>query len=563
YQMISIQREIQAKYPTLDKKAFIDFLKKIIHEDKINAFLEENSHLTGFEFVDAILEHFNFDVVISQNQIQNIPTSGSVVIIANHPLGALDGLMLLKTIGNIRKDVKIVANDFLSQFKQLDSLLLKVNNFNSTQTKEDIKAIHDELKSGHAVIIFPCGEVSRAGLKGIEDTKWYKGFLTFALNSKSPILPIHIKAKNSWLFYAVSAINKKISTLLLSNEMFNKQNKKAIITIGELVPYESIPQNIKKKELVNIFKKHLYAISKSKSILSTQKAIAHPESRQAILEELKSAVTLGATNDGKKIYLYSYSDDSTILKEIGRLRELSFRKVGEGVNKKRDTDKYDKYYDHIILWDEKELEIVGSYRIGNSNNIMLKHGQSGFYTATLFEYTPDFIPYLKDSIELGRSFVQPKYWGTRALDYLWYGIGAYLKNNRNIRYMFGAVSLSSNFPPIAKDLIINYYSYYYGCENNLVNPTNPYKYSNNIDEINTIFSYTDKKNDFKILKSALNDVGFVVPTLYKQYSELCEDGGVKFLGFNTDEKFGNCIDGFILVDVNTIKTPQRNRYINN
>jgi putative hemolysin len=561
--MISIQREIQAKYSTLDKKAFIDFLKKIIHEDKINAFLEENSHLTGFEFVDAILEHFNFDVVISQNQIQNIPTSGSVVIIANHPLGALDGLMLLKTIGNIRKDVKIVANDFLTQFKQLDSLLLKVNNFNSTQTKDDIKAIHDELKSGHAVIIFPCGEVSRAGFKGIEDTKWYKGFLTFAINSKSPILPIHIKAKNSWFFYTVSAINKKISTLLLSNEMFNKQNKKAVITIGELVPYENIPQNIKKKELVNLFKKHLYAISKSKSILSTQKAIAHPESRQAILEELKSAVTLGATNDGKKIYLYSYSDDSTILKEIGRLRELSFRKVGEGVNKKRDTDKYDKYYDHIILWDEKELEIVGSYRIGNSNNIMLKHGQSGFYTATLFEYTPDFIPYLKDSIELGRSFVQPKYWGTRALDYLWYGIGAYLKNNRNIRYMFGAVSLSSNFPPIAKDLIINYYSYYYGCENNLVNPTNPYKYSNNIDEINTIFSYTDKKNDFKILKSALNDVGFVVPTLYKQYSELCEDGGVKFLGFNTDEKFGNCIDGFILVDVNTIKTPQRNRYINN
>ena len=561
--MISIQREIQAKYPTLDKKAFIDFLKKIIHEDKINAFLEENSHLTGFEFVDAILEHFNFDVVISQNQIQNIPTSGSVVIIANHPLGALDGLMLLKTIGNIRKDVKIVANDFLTQFKQLDSLLLKVNNFNSTQTKDDIKAIHDELKSGHAVIIFPCGEVSRAGLKGIEDTKWYKGFLTFAINSKSPILPIHIKAKNSWLFYTISAINKKISTLLLSNEMFNKQNKKAVITIGELVPYENIPQNIKKKELVNLFKKHLYAISKSKAILSTQKAIAHPESRQAILEELKSAVTLGATNDGKKIYLYSYSDDSTILKEIGRLRELSFRKVGEGVNKKRDTDKYDKYYDHIILWDEKELEIVGSYRIGNSNNIMSKYGQSGFYTSTLFEYTPDFNGYLKDSIELGRSFVQPKYWGTRALDYLWYGIGAYLKNNRNIRYMFGAVSLSSSFPSIAKDLIVNYYGYYYGCETNLVNPINPYKYSNHIDELNTIFSYTDKKNDFKILKSALNDVGFVVPTLYKQYSELCEDGGVKFLGFNTDEKFGNCIDGFILVDVNTIKTPQRNRYINN
>ncbi|QOG12400.1 lysophospholipid acyltransferase family protein [Arcobacter sp. FWKO B] len=561
--MISIQREIQNKYPTLGNQSIIKFLQKIIHEDKINAFLEENSHLMGFEFVEAILDYFNFDIILSQNQIQNIPTSGSVVIIANHPLGALDGLLLLKIIGSIRKDVKIVANDFLTQFTQLDPLLLKVNNFNQIQIKQDIKAIVDELKQGKAVIIFPSGEVSRARLDGIKDTKWYKGFLTFAINSKSPILPIHIKAKNSWFFYTVSAINKRISTLLLSNEMFNKQNKKATITIGEIIPYENIPQHIKKKELIVLFKKHLYSINKLKPILTTQKAIAHPQSRQAILEELQSSQVLGSTSDGKKIYLYSYKDDSTILKEIGRLRELSFRKVGEGVNKKRDTDKYDKYYSHIILWDEKELEIVGSYRIGNSNHIMSLYGEDGFYTSSLFNYNSGFANYLQDSIELGRSFVQPKYWGTRALDYLWYGIGAYLKNHRNIKYMFGAVSLSSTYPSIAKDLIINYYSNYFKDSNNLVTPKNPYQYSNNLNEVNYLFGYNDKKLDFKILKSALNDVGFVVPTLYKQYSDLCEDDGVKFLGFNTDTNFSNCVDGFILVDISKIKTPQKNRYINN
>jgi putative hemolysin len=561
--MISIQREIQSKYPTLDQKSIIGFLKKIIHEDKINDFLVENAHLMGFEFVDAILEYFNFDFTLLQNQIQNIPTHGGVIIIANHPLGALDGLMLLKIIGNIRKDVKIVANDFLTQFNQLDSLLLKVNNFNSFQTKDDIKAIHDELKSGHAVIIFPSGEVSRARINGIKDTKWYKGFLTFAITTKSPILPIHIKAKNSWLFYTVSAINKRISTILLSNEMFNQRDKKVNVTIGELIPYESIPKHIKKKELVLLFKKHLYGLCKSKTILQTQKAIAHPENRQLILEELKGATVLGNTSDGKKIYLYSYEADSTILKELGRLRELSFRKVGEGVNKRRDTDKYDKYYDHIILWDEKELEIVGSYRIGNSNHIMATYGEDGFYTSTLFDFSPSFHGYLKDSIELGRSFVQPKYWGTRALDYLWYGIGAYLKNHRNIKYMFGVVSLSGTYPPIAKDLIVNYYSHYFQDSAQLLKPLNPYVYSNNIDEIHSLFGYKDRQSDFKILKLALNDVGFAVPTLFKQYSELCNDGGVKFLGFNIDNSFSNCVDGFILVDISTIKTPQKNRYINN
>lgn len=560
--MISIQKELSMKYPALDNTGIVEFLRKIIHEDKINTFLEENSHLMGFEFVDAILEYFNFDITISQNQIENIPTNGSVVIVANHPLGALDGLCLLKLIGNVRKDVKIVANDFLAQFSQLSSLMLKVNNFNQLQMKEDIKAIHNELKNGKAIIIFPSGEVSRARPSGVKDTKWHKGFLTFALSSKSPILTIHINAKNSFLFYTVSSINKKISTLLLSNEMFRQKNKRASITIGELISYESIPKHINKKELVSIFKKHLYSLPKGKNILKTQKAIAHPQNRQAIVEELKNAYLLGSTADGKKIYLYRYENDSSVLKELGRLREISFRKVGEGANKKRDTDKYDKYYEHIILWDEKELEIVGSYRIGNANYIMSKFGIDGFYTSTLFEYTQNFDPYLKDSIELGRSFVQPKYWGTRALDYLWYGIGAYLKNNRNIKYMFGAVSLSNSYPCVAKDLIVYFYSFYYSDNNNLIIPKNKYSYVNPQAEIETIFGHNDQKSDFRVLKSALNNVGFAVPTLYKQYSELCEDGGVKFLGFNVDIKFENCVDGFILVDVGTIKTPQRNRYIN-
>jgi putative hemolysin len=568
--MVDIQKEIEKKFPNMNKKenflkkSLFKIAKKIVHEDSINQFLTQNSHLKGFEFVDAVLDYFDFDYAVSSNDLQNIPTSGKVVIIANHPLGGLDALCLLRLISQVRKDVKIVANDFLAGFEALNSLIITIDNYKLKQSKSDIKKIYDALKNEEAVIIFPAGEVSRATAKGIKDPTWNKGFLNFAQNTNAPILPIFLDAKNSKTFYTISVINKTFSTLLLSHEMFNKKSKRINIKVGQIIPNENIaPKGIDKKFLLNLYRKHLYSLKKGKkSFFETQSAIAHPVSRIDLLNELKKSKLIGQTLDGKKIYLYDYVEDSIVLKELGRLRELSFRKVGEGVNKKRDTDKYDIYYQHIILWDENDLEIVGSYRIGNSDFIFKNIGVKGFYSNTLFKYNEEFTPYLKDSIELGRSFVQPKYWGTRALDYLWFGIGAYLKTNPNIKYMFGPVSMSASFPTIAKDMMIFYYSHYYGNSENMIEPKVPYSYSNNLSEIKEIFDLNDKKKDFKFLKSTLSNIGISIPTLYKQYSDIAEDGGVKFLGFNVDNNFADCIDGFILVEVAKIKDSARQRYIN-
>lgn len=567
--MIDIQKEIEKKFPKIKekenflKKSLFKIAKKIVHEDSINQFLSQNSHLKGFEFVDAVLDYFDFDYTASSNDFQNIPTSGKVVIIANHPLGGLDALCLLRLISQVRKDVKIVANDFLAGFEALNSLLIPIDNYKIRQSKNDIKKIYEALNNEEAVIIFPAGEVSRATTKGIKDPVWNKGFLNFAQNSNSPILPIFLDAKNSKTFYTISVINKTFSTLLLSHEMFKKKSKRINIKIGQIIPNENItPKGIDKKFLLNLYRKHLYSLKKGKkSFFETQSAIAHPVSRIDLLNELKKSKLIGQTSDGKKIYLYDYTEDSIVLKELGRLREISFRKVGEGVNKKRDTDKYDIYYQHIILWDENELEIVGSYRVGNSDFIFKNIGIKGFYSNNLFKYNEEFVPYLQNSIELGRSFVQPKYWGTRALDYLWYGIGAYLKNNPNIKYMFGPVSISANFPSVAKDMMIFYYSYYYGSKEVLVEAKTPYQYSNKLNEIKELFDLNDKKKDFKFLKSALSNIGVSVPTLYKQYSEIAEEGGVKFLDFNIDKDFGDCVDGFILVEVEKIKESAKQRYI--
>ncbi len=567
--MIDIQKEIEKKFPKIRekenflKKSLFKIAKKIVHEDSINQFLSQNSHLKGIEFVDAVLDYFDFDYTVSSSDLQNIPTSGKVVIIANHPLGGLDALCLLRLISQVRQDVKIVANDFLAGFEALNSLLIPIDNYKLRQSKNDIKKIYEALNNEEAVIIFPAGEVSRASTKGIKDPSWNKGFLNFAQNTNAPILPIFLDAKNSKTFYTISLLNKTFSTLLLSHEMFKKKSKRINIKIGQIIPNENIvPKGIDKKFLVNLYRKHLYSLKKGKkSFFQTQSAIAHPVNRIDLLNELRKSKLIGQTNDGKKIYLYDYTEDSIVLKELGRLREISFRKVGEGVNKKRDTDKYDIYYQHIILWDENELEIVGSYRIGNSNFIFKEIGVKGFYSNTLFKYEEEFSPYLRNSIELGRSFVQPKYWGTRALDYLWFGIGAYLKNNPNIEYMFGSVSLSASFPTIAKDMIIFYYSHYYGNKEILIEAKTPYQYSNNINDIKELFDLNDKKKDFKFLKSTLANIGISIPTLYKQYSEIAEDGGVKFLDFNVDHSFGDCIDGFILVEVEKIKESARQRYI--
>ncbi|GGD39027.1 acyltransferase [Malaciobacter pacificus] len=567
--MIDVQKEIEKKFPKIkDKQSFLKkslfkIAKKIVHEDSINQFLQQNSHLKGFDFVDAVLDYFDFDYTVSSSDMQNIPTTGKVVIIANHPLGGLDALCLLRLIGQVRKDVRIVANDFLVGFEAINSLMIPIDNYKIKQSKQDIKNIYDALNNEEAIIIFPAGEVSRATSKGIKDPTWNKGFLNFAKNTNAPILPIFLNAKNSKTFYTISLLNKTFSTLLLSNEMFNKKSKRINIKVGKIIPNENIiPKGIDKKYLTNLYKKHLYALKRGKkSFFETQSAIAHPVNRKDLLNELKNSKLIGETNDGKKIYLYDYVEDSIVLKELGRLRELSFRKVGEGINKKRDTDKYDIYYQHIILWDENDLEIVGSYRIGNSDFIYKNIGVKGFYSYNLFKYQDDFVPYLRNSIELGRSFVQPKYWGTRALDYLWYGIGAYLKNNPNIKYMFGPVSLSATYPRTAKDLMVFYYDHYFGQEKNFVNPVQPYQFSNTQSEIKELFSLEDKKQDFKILKSSLGNMNVSVPTLYKQYSDIAQDGGVKFLGFNIDPNFGDCIDGFILVEVDKIKESAKKRYI--
>ncbi|MEW8586713.1 MAG: GNAT family N-acetyltransferase, partial [Candidatus Thiodiazotropha sp.] len=214
---------------------------------------------------------------------------------------------------------------------------------------------------------------------------------------------------------------------------------------------------------------------------------------------------------------------SALMREIGRLRELSFRKVGEGTGRRRDIDKYDTHYRHLVLWDDNELEVVGSYRIGEAAPIIKEQGMQGLYTTSLFNFDEAFLPYAEQAIELGRSFVQPRYWGSRALDYLWQGLGSYLRHHPEIAYMYGPVSISARYPKAARDLMVVFYKHYFGCRNRLGESKIPYQLDKSSqEEFSRHFNGDDLEQDLQELKHQLALYNVTVPTLFKQYTDLCE-----------------------------------------
>ncbi len=549
-------------------KTTVAVLKKILHQDEINQFIDSHKHLEGVEFLDAVLDHFDFKYSLSNRDRANIPAQGRVIIVANHPLGSLDGLALLKMVSEIRPDVKIVATTVLSQVKPLENLFLSVDNLSSKASHiASLKKILAALQQEQAVIMFPTGEVSRIRPQGVRDGKWKTGFVSMAYKSNSPVVPVFINGKNSTLFYSMSTLYKPLGTLMLVMEMFNKQDQEISFRVGKPIPVNSMKLlDLPPKKVAKRMRKQVYRLAKNfkKPLFETIENIVHPVNRKNIRDELKQSEFLGATQDGMEIYLFDYRSNSSVIREIGRLRELSFRQVHEGTGKSIDVDEFDRYYRHLVLWDDTQLEIVGTYRIGEGARILAQHGIQGFYTNTLFELQGCMVGYLEKSIELGRSFIQPRYWGKRSLDYLWYGIGAYLQKHPQVEYMIGPVTLSASYPEQAKHEIVNFYQQLFGNSDNLVKPRLPYDYpvSSDYAEYQQVSQESDYKQAYSRLKVKLDELGVRVPTLFKQYVELCKPGGCEFLGFNVDPEFSNCIDAMILVHIDAVYEKKRDRYIN-
>ncbi|WP_395787494.1 lysophospholipid acyltransferase family protein [Aquimonas sp.] len=568
--MIDVEQRLYVAFPWLAQgaaRAFarpvVELLRRVTCEAQVNGTLAALRDVQGLEFVEGALEHLQFSYRVAPSDRENIPSEGRVLIVANHPLGALDALSLLHLVGSVRRDVRILANEVLNQLEPLRPLLIGLDVFGG-EARGGLRAAYRALENEEAVIVFPAGEVSRIRPQGVRDGRWSDGFLRFARKTGAGVVPVHIDAQNSAMFYGVSMLAKPLATLMLPREIFAARAQRITLTVGAPVPSSALQSpSLNESQLAQRMRTHTYRLARRKPpMFVTSSAIAHPQPPLAVRDALRQAERLGATADGKQILLLDAELSNPALKEIGRLRELSFRAVGEGTGCKRDLDRFDAHYRHIVLWDEARLEIVGAYRLGEIGAILQRHGLSGLYSASLFDYAAQALPQLAQSVELGRSFVQPRFWGSRSLDYLWQGIGAYLAKHPELRYLIGPVSLSASLPPEARDWIIHCHQHFFGDREGLAQARNPHRLDPRVAAAAAArWDGRSVSEALAALKAEVELAGASVPTLYRQYVDLCEPEGVRFLAFGADPDFGHCVDGLIRVDLQRIRPHKRARYI--
>ena len=518
-------------------------------------FLETHGHLRGLAFVEVALRYLDVRYTVDQVERERIPEAGRLLIVANHPCGALDALALLHLVGSVRPDVRILANDLLASVTPLRELLLPLRILGGRPTPESLRAVEEALEKEQCVIVFPAGEVSRLGWRGVRDGRWRRGFLRFARSSGAPVLPVRVQARNSALFYGVSALNKAAATALLPRELFSRRGSRVHLRVGQAQRIEAGETDA--GALVRVRQALMAIGSRREPHAPGPEPIAHAVDRRLLVRELAKLPLLGSTPDGKRIHAGRLDPDSPLLREIGRLRELTFRAVGEGTGKRLDLDAYDAWYDHLVLWDGEALEIAGGYRVAPGERVYAEKGFAGFYTASLFKYPCHLLPRLAQGMELGRSFVAPAYQGSRSLDYLWLGIGAYLRHQPGVRYLFGPVSISGALPLPAREQMVAYYSRYFGDGREGVAANQPFRFLAAPPD----FGELGADEAFRLLKANLGALGTRVPTLYKQYTELCEPGGARFLAFGVDPAFNHSVDGLIEVDLARIRARKRERYL--
>lgn len=568
--MISVERSFYERFPRLAEgrprelaRPVVELLRRVACEERINAFLAETTGLSGFAFVERAIELLQLRYSVANTDRENIPVEGRVVIVANHPLGALDALALIHLVGSVRRDVKVLANDLLMQFTQLAPLLLPLPVFGGGHAHGGARAAYRALEGDEAVIVFPAGEVSRMRAAGVRDAAWSSGFVRLALKTGAPVVPVHIAAQNSPVFYGVSMLAKPLSSLLLPREMFGAARARIELQVGENVPAAALTQSTQQPQrIAQQMRTHVYRLPRRRpTVFPTSTAIAHPEPALAVRRALREAEQLGETRDGKQILLLDAHADNPALREIGRLRELAFRRVGEGTGARRDLDRYDLHYRHIVLWDEQALTIAGAYRLGEAGPILRARGPAGLYSASLFDYAPAANELLDGAVELGRSFVQPAYWGSRSLDYLWQGIGAYLRCHP-VRHLIGPVSLSAALPLAAREWIVHYHRHYFGDPERLAVARNPFVVSAQVEaEASAAWSGRTQAEALAHLRARLDGMGAQLPVLYKQYADVCEPDGVRFLAFGVDPAFGGCVDGLVRLDLTRLRPAKRSRYL--
>ncbi|MBP6584444.1 MAG: lysophospholipid acyltransferase family protein [Flavobacterium sp.] len=566
-----------AKAINVDKYGFIGtfigwIIMKVLKISTLNDIYNRNKHLSDVPFLNAILDEFEIKFDIPEEDLKRLPKEGPYITVSNHPLGGIDGILLLKLMLEREPNFKIIANFLLHRIEPMKPYIMPVNPFeNHKDAKSSVLGIKETLRhlsDGKPLGMFPAGEVStyKDGIL-VVDKPWEEGAIKVIRKAQVPVVPIYFHAKNSRLFYFLSSINETFRTAKLPSELLTQKNRVIKVRIGkpisvaeqnEYETLESYSEFLRKKTymLANAFEKgNKLLAAPSLKFPKNPKEIAKPANHDKILEEmamLKESDCRLLQSKNYHVYMITADKIPNILHEIGRLREITFRAIGEGTNESLDLDQYDKYYHHMFLWDDNAQMIAGAYRMGLGSEIYAKYGIDGFYLHELFRFEPELYDMMSKSIEMGRAFIIEEYQQKpMPLFLLWKGIVHTTLRYPEHKFLIGGVSISNQFSDFSKSLMIEFMKshYYDPYVAQYIHPKKEYKVKLKDADKDFVFNETEADlNKFDKIIDEVEPGNLRLPVLIKKYIKQ----NARVVAFNVDPLFNNAVDGLMYIRISDL-----------
>ena len=560
-------------------------LERLLAIDRVNQiYFEVGKRTDDRHFADKVLEVMNVSYTIAKDDLERIPKEGPLVVVANHPFGGIEGILMCALLRQVRTDVKFMANFLLGRMPDFRDSLILVDPFGGGDAaKANIKPLKESLKwlkDGHVLGVFPSGEVSHINLLrgGVTDPQWSDTIGRIVRATRSPVVPMFFKGSNGFLFNLLGLVHPRLRTAMLPSELANKQDKLIDIRIGNAIAFKKLERFERDSDMMDYLRMRTYYLENRKPeakkhmqvtpfpvrlVKPKEVPIAPPVDPELLRAEVnRLPLEQVLVDSGTYLVLYAGADQiPQTLREIGRLREVTFRDAGEGTGQAIDIDRFDDYYIHLFVWNKATNEVVGAYRLGQTDLIMDRLGIRGLYTSTLFRYKASLLRHISPALEMGRSFVRKEYQRSfAALQLLWRGIGAYVVKYPRYKILFGPVSVNNDYQSSTRQLLAMFLKM-----NNfqpdlakLVKARKPMRE-------NLVEKWKARKarlivDDLAEVESLISDVETdlkTIPILLKQYLKL----GGKLLGFNVDPAFSDVLDGLILVDLTKSDRKVIDRYM--
>ena len=550
-------------------------LMKVLKISTLNKIYDRNKHLKDLEFLNAILDEFQIKFEIPEEDLKRLPKDGAYITISNHPLGGIDGILLLKLMLEREPNFKIIANFLLHRIDPMKPYIMPVNPFeNHKDAKSSVLGIKETLRhlsDGKPLGMFPAGEVStyKDG-KLVVDKAWEEGAIKVIRKAQVPVVPIYFHAKNSRLFYLLSKLNPTLRTAKLPSELLTQKDRIIKVRVGkpisvaeqnEYTSIEEYSEFLRKKTymLANSFEKDVNFLSaenlnnlKLPKLPKSPKQIVTPANQDKIIAEIDSLRETDCRLTHSKNYEVFFTEADkipNILHEIGRLREITFREVGEGTNNSIDLDKYDQYYHHLFLWDNEAQKIAGAYRMGLGSEIFSKYGIDGFYLQELFRFEPELYDMMSKSIEMGRAFITKEYQlKPMPLFLLWKGIVHTTLRHPEHNFLIGGVSISNQFTDFSKSLMIEFMKshYYDPYIAQYIYPKKEFKVK--LKDADKDFIFDEAEADLVKFDKIIDEIepgNLRLPVLIKKYIKQ----NARVVAFNVDPMFNNAIDGLMYIRI--------------